>query len=105
MAGNDFGNRVARMFAASHPELTRSVILLAAGGKIPPKPDAARALGVIFNPASTERDISAVMNYLVANQADAAFMEMPTGSKIRDKANQTNHEADRSEGRDQKAPN
>jgi len=27
---------------------------------------------VIFNPASTERDISAVMNYLVANQADAA---------------------------------
>jgi len=34
MAGNDFGNRVARMFAASHPELTRSVILLAAGGKI-----------------------------------------------------------------------
>ena len=72
MAGNDFGNRVARMFAASHPELTRSVILLAAGGKIPPKPDAARALGVIFNPASTEPDILAVMNYLVANQADAA---------------------------------
>jgi pimeloyl-ACP methyl ester carboxylesterase len=72
MAGNDYGNRVARMFAASHPELTRSVILLAAGGKIPPKPDAARALGVIFNPASTEPDILAVMNYLVANQADAA---------------------------------
>ena len=37
LAGNDFGNRVARMFAASHPELTRSVILLAAGGKIQPK--------------------------------------------------------------------
>ena len=34
VAGNDFGNRVARMFAASHPELTRSVILLNAGGKI-----------------------------------------------------------------------
>ena len=34
VAGNDFGNRVARMVAASHPDLTRSVILLAAGGKI-----------------------------------------------------------------------
>ena len=72
VAGNDFGNRVARMFAASHPELTRSVILLAAGGKIQPKPDAQRALQVIFNPKSTEADILAVMNYLVANPADSA---------------------------------
>jgi len=72
IAGNDFGNRVARMFAASHPELTRSVILLAAGGKIPPKPDAEHALQVIFNPKSTERDILAEMKYLVANPADSA---------------------------------
>lgn len=72
VAGNDFGNRVARMFAASHPELTRSVILLAAGGKIQPKPDAEHALRVIFNPKSTEADILAVMNYLVANPADSA---------------------------------
>jgi pimeloyl-ACP methyl ester carboxylesterase len=72
VAGNDFGNRVASMFAASHPELTRSVILLAAGGKIQPKPDAEHALQVIFNPKSTEADILAVMNYLVANPADAA---------------------------------
>lgn len=72
VAGNDFGNRVARMFAASHPELTRSVILLAAGGKIQPKPDAEHALQVIFNPKSTEADILAVMNYLVANPADSA---------------------------------
>ncbi len=34
VTGNDFGNRVARMFAASHTQLTRSVILLAAGGKV-----------------------------------------------------------------------
>jgi pimeloyl-ACP methyl ester carboxylesterase len=72
VAGNDFGNRVARMFAASHSELTRSVILLAAGGKIQPKPDAERALQVIFNPKSTEADVLAVMNYLVANPADSA---------------------------------
>jgi pimeloyl-ACP methyl ester carboxylesterase len=72
MTGNDFGNRVARMFAASYPELTRSVILLAAGGKIRPKPDAAHALSVIFSPQSTETDILAEMKYLVADPADSA---------------------------------
>jgi pimeloyl-ACP methyl ester carboxylesterase len=72
VAGNDFGNRVARMLAASHPEMTRSVILLAAGGKFQPKPDAEHALQVIFNPKSTEADILAVMKYLVANPADSA---------------------------------
>jgi pimeloyl-ACP methyl ester carboxylesterase len=72
LAGNDFGNRVARMLVASHPELVRSVILIAAGGKIEPKPEASRALEVIFNPASTEAAVLAEMKYLVANQADAA---------------------------------
>ena len=72
LAGNDFGNRVARMLAASRPELVRSIILIAAGGKIQPKPEASRALEVIFNPASTEPEVLAEMKYLVANQADAA---------------------------------
>jgi pimeloyl-ACP methyl ester carboxylesterase len=72
MAGNDFGNRVARMFAASHPDLTRSVILLAAGGKIQPRPAAYHALMVIFNPASTDAEALAVMPYLVSSPADSA---------------------------------
>jgi pimeloyl-ACP methyl ester carboxylesterase len=72
VAGNDFGNRVARMLAASHPELTRSVILLAAGGKVQPQPAAAKALAVIFNPASAEADVLAVMPYLVSNPAASA---------------------------------
>ena len=72
VAGNDFGNRVARMLAASHPELTRSVILLAAGGKIQPKPPALRALEVIFNPASTDAEVLAAMPYFVSNPADSA---------------------------------
>ena len=72
VAGNDFGNRVARMLAASHPELTRSVILLAAGGKVQPAPPAAKALGIIFNPASTGADILAVFPYLVSNPANSA---------------------------------
>ena len=72
MAGNDFGNRVARMFAASHPELTRSVILLEAGGKIQPKPEADHALQIIFNPASTNAEVLAVMPYLVSSPTDSA---------------------------------
>jgi hypothetical protein len=69
---NRFIRAANQMFAASHPELTRSVILLAAGGKVQPKPDAEHALQVIFNPKSTEADVLAVMNYLVANPADSA---------------------------------
>lgn len=72
VVGNDFGNRVARMMAASHPELTRSVILLAAGGKVKPEPATAHAITIIFNPASSESGIMAVMPYLVASPADAA---------------------------------
>jgi pimeloyl-ACP methyl ester carboxylesterase len=72
MTGNDFGNRVARMFAASYPELTRSVILLAAGGKVPPKPEAQRALMTIFNPKSTDAEVAAAMPFFVSNPADSA---------------------------------
>src|SRR4029450_1543810 len=71
VAGNDFGNRVARMLAASHPDLTRSVILPAAGGKIQPKPEAAHALMVMFNPASTDADVMAIMPYFGSNPANA----------------------------------
>jgi pimeloyl-ACP methyl ester carboxylesterase len=72
MAGNDYGNRVARMLAASHPEVTRSVILLAAGGKVQPKPAAGHALEVLLNPASTDAEVLAIMPYFVSNPADSA---------------------------------
>jgi pimeloyl-ACP methyl ester carboxylesterase len=72
MVGNDFGNRVARMFAASNPELTRSVVLLAAGGKIPPAPPAMQALQTVFNPASTDAEILAAMPFFVANPSESA---------------------------------
>jgi pimeloyl-ACP methyl ester carboxylesterase len=72
MTGNDFGNRVARMFAASYPELTSSVILLAAGGKVQPKPDAQKALMTIFNPNATDAEVTAAMPFLVSNPEDSA---------------------------------
>ncbi len=39
VAGVAYGNRVARMLAADRPELVRGVVLMAAGGKFPPKPE------------------------------------------------------------------
>jgi pimeloyl-ACP methyl ester carboxylesterase len=72
LAGNDFGNRVARMLAASHPDLVRSVILLAAGGKIQPKPAAQHALEVMFSPASTDAEVLAIMPFFVSNPAASA---------------------------------
>lgn len=70
IAGHAFGNRIARTLAADHPELVLSVILFAAGGKIPPKPPGERALQTIFNPASTDADILKQMKYLVGNPAE-----------------------------------
>jgi pimeloyl-ACP methyl ester carboxylesterase len=69
IAGHAFGNRVARTLAADHPELVRSVILLAAGGKVPPDPPGERALQAIFNPASTDADILNQMKHMVGDPA------------------------------------
>jgi pimeloyl-ACP methyl ester carboxylesterase len=44
VVGHAFGNRVARTFAADHPERTRSVTLVAAGGRAPIAPRIERAL-------------------------------------------------------------
>ena len=39
VVGVAYGNRVARMIASERPELVRGVVLIAAGGKFPPKPE------------------------------------------------------------------
>jgi pimeloyl-ACP methyl ester carboxylesterase len=67
VAGHAFGNRVARMLAADHPELVHSVILFAAGGKIPPNPPAEQALKTIFNPAATVANMLEAMKFLVGD--------------------------------------
>ena len=60
----------ARTLAADHPEIVRTVILFAAGGKVPPKPPGEHALQTIFNPASTDADILKEMKYTVGNPAE-----------------------------------
>jgi pimeloyl-ACP methyl ester carboxylesterase len=70
IAGHAFGNRVARTLAADHPELVHSVILFAAGGKVPPRPPGEHALQTIFNPASTDAEVLNEMKYMVGNPAE-----------------------------------
>ena len=70
VAGHAFGNRVARMLAADHPELIKSVILLAAGGKVAPTPEADSALKVVFSPTATEEEYLAAMLYMVGDPKD-----------------------------------
>jgi pimeloyl-ACP methyl ester carboxylesterase len=47
--GHDDGNRIARATAAFHPERVSRVILVGAGGKVPPDPEAAAALRGVFD--------------------------------------------------------
>jgi pimeloyl-ACP methyl ester carboxylesterase len=71
VAGHAFGNRVTRMLAADHPELVKNVILLAAGGKVPPQADANKAIQEIFDPKTSDADYVAAVKYLVGDPADA----------------------------------
>lgn len=74
VAGHAFGNRVARMLAADHPELVKSVILFAAGGKVQPQPAVHKALLVIFNPKSNDSEYLAAMKYLVGDPANVEMV-------------------------------
>ena len=51
-----FGNRVARCVAEDHPQLVKSVILLAAGGKSPPNPESSKYYAILGKPNSSRED-------------------------------------------------
>lgn len=61
LVGHAFGNRVSRATAAFAPEVVAGLILLACGGQAPIPPEAAKALGDVFDEAlSPEAHIQAV---------------------------------------------
>lgn len=60
LVGHALGNRIARCLAADRPDLVRSVTLLAAGGKVPPDPEAGEALRNCFNGLSPDDHLNAV---------------------------------------------
>jgi pimeloyl-ACP methyl ester carboxylesterase len=48
------------------------VILIAAGGKVDPSPEAQRALMTLFTPTATEADVLDAMRWMVGDPANAA---------------------------------
>lgn len=54
VAGNAFGNRVARCLASTRPELVAALVLVCAGGDVPPEPAASAALKEFFDESLSE---------------------------------------------------
>lgn len=50
VAGWAYGNRVARMLATEWPDLTRGVVLIAAGGNVQPAPEVVAGLKIYADP-------------------------------------------------------
>jgi pimeloyl-ACP methyl ester carboxylesterase len=69
--GHAFGNRIARSVAADRPELVRGVILVAAGGKVEPLPEAQRALMTLFTPTASEAEVLEAMRWMVGAPQNA----------------------------------
>ncbi|HCF23952.1 MAG TPA: hypothetical protein DER67_00095 [Novosphingobium sp.] len=70
IGGHAFGNRIARATAHYHPDQVKSLILLAAGGAIAPKPEASAALQVILAPNAPLADIMQAMRFMVGDPKD-----------------------------------
>jgi len=54
--GHAYGNRVARALAVDHPGLVQTVILLAAGGHVGPRPEAVKAAEKLESPDATRAE-------------------------------------------------
>ncbi|MHA2006018.1 MAG: alpha/beta fold hydrolase [Promethearchaeota archaeon] len=58
-----FGNRIARCLAEDHRDLVKTVILLAAGGQIPPEPETLEKISILGNPNSSREEILEALRY------------------------------------------
>lgn len=70
--GHAFGNRIARTIAADRPNLVRGVILVSAGGKVAPRPEAQQALVTLFTPTSSEVEVLEAMKWMVGSPENAS---------------------------------
>src|ERR1700730_17873606 len=74
IAGWAYGNRVARMLAIDRPELVRGVVLIAAGGKFPPKPEVMTELRAFQDKSlSLEKHCSTRRQCLVTDSGNSYF--------------------------------
>jgi pimeloyl-ACP methyl ester carboxylesterase len=84
--GHAYGNRVARCLAADHPEMVKSVILLAAGGLVGPEPAALDASERLNreDPMSEEEHLRLLrIAYFAAASDPRAWMEIETWTAAR----------------------
>jgi predicted membrane protein len=70
--GHAFGNRIARTLAADCPDLVRGVVLVSAGGKVGPTPEAQRAMKTLFTPTASDTDVLDAMRWMVGSPGNAA---------------------------------
>lgn len=78
VVGNAYGNRVARFLASHKPDLVTAVVLVCAGGEIPPDPEAAAALSEFFDESRDEAErLDAAQRAFFApgNKVDKTFID------------------------------
>ena len=92
-----FGNRVARCLAEDHPQLVKTIILLAAGGKIPPGPEYLKFYGILGKPDRSREETFEALKFLffspatdmqTVNQSFKGRKSWPIASQAHSKANQ-----------------
>jgi pimeloyl-ACP methyl ester carboxylesterase len=71
LVGHAFGNRVARVVAADHPDLVKKVILLAAGGAVPMSKKTQEAFDRVFDATVSKEDrLAAIQSVFFAGGHD-----------------------------------
>jgi len=76
IVGHAFGNRLARVVATDHPELVKGVVLVAAGGLQPIRPEIRQALENCFNDQlPREQRLAAIKRAFFADGNDPGVWE------------------------------
>ena len=90
-----FGNRVARCLAEDHPHLVKTIILLAAGGQVPPEPETLKKVAILGNPdSSSEERLEALKSWLFSPSTDIeTVIQVFRGRKTWPKAQQAHNKA------------
>src|SRR5262245_39277940 len=84
VVGHAFGHRVACCLAVAHPERVRRLVLLGAGGKVPPDPEASAAFKHFFDEGLTpEERYDAMKTANFAARSDARSEERRVGKEGR----------------------
>jgi len=90
-----FGNRVARCLAKDHPHLVKTVILVAAGGKVPPDEETSKTFAKLWSPSlSREERLKAIKFSLFSPTTDMeTVIQSMSGRKTWPEATQAQSKA------------